>query len=513
MANILYRKQKQQKSLDNGVTWIDTGEYRVGAILENPSNCTSEDSKQCRWVELPASEGYYCDGYNKYTVQVEECSENGIIWTRTGNQQRGNTLIESNSTDCGGWTEFDPVYFSCYLNNMKNATFEGEIVINGANNVIEYTEGYCDLNNNYLFGNSSNGIVIVNTKNGDLIKKDSAKCFIMDIEDTSGYEYSWFRETSAIAQYMRGVSTNIYKSIFIEYTGSTLIFQKFNGSGFNELYRLTPSTYFNFGYVRFLSTTNNYIYIWVQTFGVIRIDKGTLSCTKVTTDDELKKIPNELIKTVNDEVYYLATEYGGYQCYYYSGNTTGTTSIAYLNGTEIDFQPNYRISNYLIGNEYYRPSNTPYSGYSKKYINNNTIYNALTSIPDNYACMGDNTYIDLSYMNGDYVDFNDNTCKVNSNIFTKYIHNSLYSEKYKVLISFDGKIYDKNGLKESYMDLRCVFGYKILNHIYLNGVVEAADKYDDDCNAETNFNFYLITYNEIIKRIDDYLDSINFTTT
>ena len=99
--NILYRKQKRQKSLDNGVTWIDTGEYRVGDILENPSNCSSTDSKQCRWTELPETEGYYCDGYNKYTVQVEECSENGIIWTKTGYSRKGNTLIESNSTECG----------------------------------------------------------------------------------------------------------------------------------------------------------------------------------------------------------------------------------------------------------------------------------------------------------------------------------------------------------------------------------------------------------------------------
>lgn len=99
MANILYRKQKQQKSLDNGVTWIDTGEYRVGAVLENPSNCSGTDTKQCRWVDLDASEGYYCDGYKKYTVQVEECTENGVIWTRTGNQRKGNTYVED-SMDC-----------------------------------------------------------------------------------------------------------------------------------------------------------------------------------------------------------------------------------------------------------------------------------------------------------------------------------------------------------------------------------------------------------------------------
>lgn len=124
MANILYRKQKQQKSLDNGVTWIDTGEYRVGAVLENPSNCSGTDTKQCRWVELDASEGYYCDGNSnsKYTIQVEECTENGLIWTRTGNSKKGNTFIESNSCDCG-YSEYrwnlDPYRYECDENSFS----------------------------------------------------------------------------------------------------------------------------------------------------------------------------------------------------------------------------------------------------------------------------------------------------------------------------------------------------------------------------------------------------------
>ena len=124
MANILYRKQKQQKSLDNGVTWIDTGEYRVGDIIENPSNCSSTDTKQCRWVELDASEGYYCDGNSnsKYTIQVEECTENGLIWTRTGNSKKGNTFIESNSCDCG-YSEYrwnlDPYRYECDENSFS----------------------------------------------------------------------------------------------------------------------------------------------------------------------------------------------------------------------------------------------------------------------------------------------------------------------------------------------------------------------------------------------------------
>ena len=101
MANILYRKQKQQISIDNGATWIDMDVYRVGEILENHSNCTSEQTKQCRWIELDITENYYCDNYNKYSLEVEECTENGLIWTPTGEYRKGSTLIETKSSDCG----------------------------------------------------------------------------------------------------------------------------------------------------------------------------------------------------------------------------------------------------------------------------------------------------------------------------------------------------------------------------------------------------------------------------
>lgn len=107
--NILYRKQKEQVSYDNGQTWIDTGNYRIGEELENPSNC---QAIQYRWIELPSDEGYYCnfDEMTKYTVQVEESSTDGIIWVRTGNQRQGETVIEQESVDCG----FIPEIFTQY---------------------------------------------------------------------------------------------------------------------------------------------------------------------------------------------------------------------------------------------------------------------------------------------------------------------------------------------------------------------------------------------------------------
>lgn len=104
MSNILYQKLRQQFSLDGGATWNYVyNAYKVGDILENPSNCTSSDSKQYRWIELPISEGYTCDPttYTKYTVEIEEVSNNGgITWTRTGNQRKAN-VYEENSVDCG----------------------------------------------------------------------------------------------------------------------------------------------------------------------------------------------------------------------------------------------------------------------------------------------------------------------------------------------------------------------------------------------------------------------------
>ena len=51
MSNILYKKLKKQISNNGGATWNDTNEFKVGQIIENPSNCSSPDSKKCRWIE------------------------------------------------------------------------------------------------------------------------------------------------------------------------------------------------------------------------------------------------------------------------------------------------------------------------------------------------------------------------------------------------------------------------------------------------------------------------------
>ena len=141
MANILYKKLKRQYT-DNGVSWIDMDSYKVGDVLEDPSNCQSENTKQCRWVELDESEGYTCVDYSKYTLKVEECSTDGIIWTRSGNQEKG-SLIERKSCDCGyteeKWIAIDGEYI-CGENEFTK--YEKEVLYIGCGDVWQQVEPY-----------------------------------------------------------------------------------------------------------------------------------------------------------------------------------------------------------------------------------------------------------------------------------------------------------------------------------------------------------------------------------
>ena len=91
-----YKKQKEQRSSDMGVSWEDTGNTRQGEVIEvNSFDC---GYVAYRWV---SDTGYVCVGYDKYNKEKEQSSTDGINWTDTGNTRAGSTLIESLSTDCG----------------------------------------------------------------------------------------------------------------------------------------------------------------------------------------------------------------------------------------------------------------------------------------------------------------------------------------------------------------------------------------------------------------------------
>lgn len=91
-----YKKQKEQRSSDMGVSWEDTGNTRQGEVIEvNSFDC---GYVAYRWVD---DTGYECVGYDKYNKLKEQSSTNGIQWVDTGETKAGDTLLDSNSMDCG----------------------------------------------------------------------------------------------------------------------------------------------------------------------------------------------------------------------------------------------------------------------------------------------------------------------------------------------------------------------------------------------------------------------------
>ena len=113
-----YEKEKQQRSTD-GVIWSDTGYTRQGSLIQHNSTDCGYIEYEYRWVVAIGQ--YICVGYDKYQKEKEQRSANGgVTWVDTGLTRRG-TLIERNSTDCGvSYTEFDcGIYFRYFNENDR----------------------------------------------------------------------------------------------------------------------------------------------------------------------------------------------------------------------------------------------------------------------------------------------------------------------------------------------------------------------------------------------------------
>ena len=88
--------QEIEESSTDGEVWTPTGSTRTGALIErNSYDC---DYISYRWVTVSGQ--YVCSGYSKYAIEKEQRTSDGINWTDTGNERVG-TLIESQSYDCG----------------------------------------------------------------------------------------------------------------------------------------------------------------------------------------------------------------------------------------------------------------------------------------------------------------------------------------------------------------------------------------------------------------------------
>lgn len=96
-SKCVYYKEKEQKSIDGGITWVDTGNFRKGALISTQASQCGSFVTEYRWTKAD----YVCDNGNKYKGYKQQVShDNGGSWVDTGVVDIG-SLIESNSRDCG----------------------------------------------------------------------------------------------------------------------------------------------------------------------------------------------------------------------------------------------------------------------------------------------------------------------------------------------------------------------------------------------------------------------------
>lgn len=95
-----YSRKQKQISTDYGETWTDTNIYEKWYVIEAKSvDCGA----LYRWIETT---GYVCDGYTMMSKEKEQVSiDDGVTWTDTGVERQGSTVIETEAADCGYRTE------------------------------------------------------------------------------------------------------------------------------------------------------------------------------------------------------------------------------------------------------------------------------------------------------------------------------------------------------------------------------------------------------------------------
>ena len=104
-----YIVQAEQLSNDGGETWVNTGNKRLGSETSDPSGECAGVEEFEDWRE----NGYVCVETTKYNRLQLYVSTDQINWIATNTYKRGDSVLETNSADCGyitpstGWTYED----------------------------------------------------------------------------------------------------------------------------------------------------------------------------------------------------------------------------------------------------------------------------------------------------------------------------------------------------------------------------------------------------------------------
>ena len=126
-----YYVEEKYVSNDNGATFVPTGETRRGQLIEQNTQDCGYIEPQTRWTTVKNE--YVCQGADKYTKEVQEVSyDGGETWNSNG-QERGGTLIQRNSIDCGWvpapqfrWVDdgYDCVGFDKYAQEKEQVSLD-----------------------------------------------------------------------------------------------------------------------------------------------------------------------------------------------------------------------------------------------------------------------------------------------------------------------------------------------------------------------------------------------------
>lgn len=94
-----YYKKQRYVSYNDGLTWQPLEEYEKGELYETHSASCGAGVFQYRWVLV--DNAYICDGKDRYTREVYQYSEDGVVWYNVfPTIYRKGYLVESNSPFC-----------------------------------------------------------------------------------------------------------------------------------------------------------------------------------------------------------------------------------------------------------------------------------------------------------------------------------------------------------------------------------------------------------------------------
>ena len=97
-------------------TYITNLQQQIDSLIASISGCcASSGETQYRWIIEVGENDYWCSGNTKMSMEKEQSSTDGLIWTDTGNERSGSTILELNCIECG--------YVPPVLGTKFNATY------------------------------------------------------------------------------------------------------------------------------------------------------------------------------------------------------------------------------------------------------------------------------------------------------------------------------------------------------------------------------------------------------